>query len=230
MSTSGIDHGKKINALLRKLKKPGEDACIEREPIEQLIYSILLWEAPQQKADAAMKRVLAGVVDFNELRVMRMEDVSAILGKTYPRCTERAERIKAALHEIYLREYEVSLDNCLGLSKREGRKYLETLEGMPPFAAARMTLLCLGGHAVPVDGRLLDRLIDGGVLEEETDIERATGILERHIKAEDGRDAHLKLLSWVEDTKSKASGRAAGSARAAAKKKTKKKARRSAAS
>lgn len=199
MSTT-IDHGKALNAVLRKIKGQYEVIELpERSPLEEFIYSFLLWEASAQRADPAFKRLMNHVVDLNELRVCRPSEITAVLGKTYPLVDERAQRLKAALHEIYLREFAVSLDKCVSMNKRDARKYLETLEGMPPYVAARVVLTRLDGHAIPVDDSLLSRLVEAEALEPGLDPARAEGILERHIKAEDALKTHLLLQAWSDD-------------------------------
>lgn len=201
MTNAQIDHAKALSALMRSLKAKyaPEGELPQRSALEEMIYSFLLWEAPIAKADAAYRRMMNHVVDVNELRVCRPPEIIAVIGKTYPLAEERALRLKASLHEVYLREFAVSLDKCASLSKRDARKYLDTLEGMPPFVAARIVLLRLGGHAIPVDNNLLIRLIAKGVVEPEYDCARAEGVLERHVKADDAINAHLTLLNWADD-------------------------------
>lgn len=198
--TTTIDHGRALGALLRRLKsKYRPSPPTERSPLEELVYSFLLFDAPSNKADAAYRRLMHHVVDVNELRVCRPDEVSSVLGKLYPLAEERAQRLQATLHEVFLREFAVSLDRCAGLNKREARAYLDTLDGMHPFVSARVMLLSLGGHAVPVDQRLLDRLIAGGIVEADYDCQRVGGVLERHVKADEARQAHLLLLAWCDD-------------------------------
>jgi endonuclease III len=201
VSTAGIDHARALNALVRSLKSRylPDAPPPERTALEELVYAYLLWEAPTQKADAAYKRLMHHVVDVNELRVCRPAEIAAVVGKTYPLAEERSMRLKASLHELYLREFAVSLDKCASLSKRDARKYLDTLDGMPPFVSARVMLLRLGGHAIPVDDKLLGRLVARGVVEPDYDCARAEGVLERHVKAEDAVRVHLTLQNWSDD-------------------------------
>lgn len=196
-----IDHAKSLRSLVRTLKGSYEaDASLaERSALEELVYAFLLWEAPSVKADAAYKRLVHQMVDMNELRVCRWSEVASIIGKTYPLVEERSQRLKASLHELYLREYAVTLDKCAALSKRDARKYLDTLEGMTPFVAARVVLTRLGGHAIPVDERLLGRLVAEEVVEPDFDCAKAEGVLERNIKADDALEMHLLLQAWCDD-------------------------------
>jgi hypothetical protein len=195
---SAADTSKAIHSFIKRLPKgdvepPPED----REPIAELVYSFLLWESTTARADNAFKRVTSQFVDFNDLRVSRPIEVEFALGKTYPLLDERIMRLQASLQDIYVREYEVSL-HLEKLSKRDARKYLESLEGMPPFVAARTTLFVLGAHAMPIEQRLLDYLIEAGVLDDGTDLEKAQGLFERHVKAEDCLAAYLKLQHFAE--------------------------------
>lgn len=223
-----IDHAKATAGLIKGLRAGKEpEPFTDRDPLDEFVYSFLLWEAPRAKAEPAIKRLLANVADHNELRVTRDEEIAEILGKTYPRGLERATRLTTALNEIYLREYAVTLEPCLAMSKRDGRKYLETLEGIPPFASARVALRCLDAHAIPVDERLMVKLIEEGVIEDHADIATTTGILERHLKAGEGGEAHLRLQAWADgDIRPKSASRG----RSTAKKTSKKSARKPAAS
>lgn len=203
-----IDHAKKLASHLKSLKSAYTPEPLEpRTPMEEFVMSFLMWEATRAKAELALKRVLSGIVDINELRVCRPADIVMMLGKQYPLVEERAQRLKAALHEIFLREYAVSLDSAIAMNKRDGRKYIESLEGITPYVAARVTLVCLGGHAVPLDRKLLAQLIEAGVLEEDLDESKAQGILERHIMANESLECHALLQAWSDDA---ATGAGAG--------------------
>jgi endonuclease III len=201
VTTALIDHAKALNSLVRALKGKyaPEDDLPDRSPLEEFVYSYLLWEAPASKADAAYRRLTHHIVDLNELRVCRPPEIISVLGKSYPLVEERAMRLKASLQEVYLREFAVNLDKCAALSKRDARRYLDTLDGMPPFVAARVVLLRLGGHAIPVDDKLLCRLVARGVVEPDYDCSKAEGVLERHVKADDAIVIHRTLQAWSDD-------------------------------
>lgn len=189
------DISKALNTAIKKAGPLESDPFFEEERsgIEQLIYAFLLWETTRQRANAAFKRITESFVDYNDLRVARPHDLAESLGKTYPLAEERSVRMLTALNEIYLREYEVSIDNILSGSKREAKKYLDSLEGMSPFVAARVMLYGAGAHAIPVDERLLKVLTSLGVFEEDTELEEAASAIERAIKAADGQSAADRL-------------------------------------
>ncbi len=214
-----------IHALLKKLRPkyaPAETPTQE-DPLRQLLYSFLLWETVSSKADAAMRRIEDSIVDINELRISLLDEVTAMLGERYPNCEERARRLQSTLHSIYLNEHAISLEGLVKMPKKESKKYLAALEGIPQFVAARVTLLSLGGHAIPVDERLLERLVGSGVFEEGVDAAKAASSLERAIKATDGVDAHLTLQAWCDDKNAKIPSVAGTKSRPASRKKTSKK-------
>jgi len=196
-----LDPNDPINALIERLGKKYSVAPPEetREPLEEFVLSFLMWESSTNRAEYALKRLLDSVVDINELRVTRPADIATLLGKTYPLAEERAERMTRALDDLFRQEHAVSLERIVAMNKRDGRKYLEGLEGMTPYISARAALFALGAHAIPIDDRTLGKLIEAGVIEEDFTPEKASGKLERHIKASDGLQAHLLLQAWSED-------------------------------
>jgi len=203
-----------LSALLKRIKGSVDpaDAGPAEDPLEQFVYSFLLWESTRSKADQAMKRISSAVVDFNELRVCLQHEIAALLGERYPLVEERSRRIRLGLHAIYLREHAVSLEHLWKANKREAKKYLDSLDSVPPFVSARVQLLTLGGHAMPLDQQLLDRLVEEEIFAEETEIGKAGSILERHVKAADGMETYLLLEGWSE-TPSNGKGRTGAKSR-----------------
>lgn len=214
------DPASTIESLLKRAKAtPVESPAITdggADPVGELVFSFLLWEAPFTRARAAFKRVTDATLDHNDLRVTRPDDLADMLGKTYPLVTERCERLLYALDQIYRREYRVVLDGAIALGKREGRKYLESIDDVPPFVSARTSLVAMGSHAVPLDERTLSRLIETEVFEAGTTLESAQGTLERRVKASDAQEFHERMVDWMD--------KPASAPRRTTKKKTKKKA------
>lgn len=204
---SNADQTKALRALLKKLDgrhKPAEP--IPAEPVapdptdpvlHQLVYSFLLWEATPAQAATALNKLLGAVVDYNELRICLADELSSIIGERYPMSLERAERLRACLNDVYVREHAVRLSELNDASKRDARTYLSTLDGIPQYVASRVLLLALGGHAMPVDSRMGDQLIGEGVADEGTNADDISSWLERQVKAADASETYLLLESWA---------------------------------
>lgn len=173
------------------LGAPGTDPSLAHIPVGtdalvyQLVYSMLLWESSHASAFACLESIRAGVVDFNELRVCSVEEVVALLPKDCPRREERADRLLACLNAVFLREHGLSLGVLNTVSKREARQYLDAIGALPAFVAARIVLVSLGGHALPVDGRILRALGEHGVAMDGADEAEAGSRLERAVRAAD---------------------------------------------
>lgn len=203
---------KEIGQLLRHLRATypevsacaGEPIAIDTaEPVlDQFVRSFMVWESTAAKAALAMKRIEQAVVDFNELRVCMPGELVRIIGERYPRAEERARRMRAALATVYSREHRVGLERLSELSKREAKDYLESLDGTPRFVAARVALLALGGHAAPVDGRILRRLQERGVVDADATPETAAIALERKIRAGEMMEFYSMLQAWSDDAAS----------------------------
>lgn len=178
----------------------------------ELLHALLLWETSTSEAKAGLERLIAGVVDLNELRVCMPEEIAGFLGERYPLALERALRIRHALNAIYQREHALCLSHLKEAPKREARAFLDSLDGVPPFVAARVSLLCMGIHAVPVDERLRDLLLAEKVFREAVSVEAAARWLDHTIKADESLSTHLCLQAWsdLKGNPPRRDGKAAG--------------------
>lgn len=190
---------KAFAAVLKKAKSAysGEEAD-PLEPIAQLVFSFLTWNATSRQADTGYGKIMAQVVDLNELRVSHANEVIELIGVRYPDGQRRVIRMLESMMEIFEREHDYKMGSLASKSKREQREYLDTLPGIPSFVAARVALLSFGAHAMPVDDRLLTLLIKAGVFESETTPEDAEGWLARQIKAGDAEEAYLAMQEWAD--------------------------------
>lgn len=208
MSVGGGDT-EKLSAVLKKLLKEQRPAVAVPDPVPEglepacamLLYSFLLWESTPKQASACFTRLLESIIDLNDLRVAMPGEIVEISGMRDGLAVERAERLRASLNDVFRREHLVTLERLGSASKREVRDYLDGLEGMPPFVAARLTLLGFGGHAIPMDGRLLKLLTSAGVFESGENTTDAERWIERQIRATDAAEIVLLLESWRESDK-----------------------------
>lgn len=166
--------------------------------LRELVRSFLCWESTLARADKAMERIAASVVDVNEFRVCLADEIAHILGTGHPRLEDRIARLRAVLGDVYKREHQVRLNHLSGKPKREARTYVESLKDIPAFVASRTALVALDVHTVPVDEQLRSRLVGAGVIDEATDAAAASAQLERAIKAGEAHEAHRLLQAWCD--------------------------------
>ena len=190
---------KAFTAVLKKARSAwsGEEAD-EMEPIAELVFSFLIWNATVRQADTGFGKIMAQVVDLNELRVSHAHEVIDLIGVRYPDAQHRVIRLLQSMMEVFEREHDYKMTSLGARSKREQREYLDTLPGCPPFVAARVALLAFGAHAMPVDDRLLTLLVKAGVFEQETTPAEAEAWLVRQVKAGESEEAYLALQEWAD--------------------------------
>ena len=191
---------KKFSALLKKIGPVAPPAFPSSDdPVGVLVMSMLLWESSTDKALAAYVRLMEQVVDFNDLRVCMPHETVEIIGPRYPRALDRAQRLRAVLRNVYLREHAMKLDRLPSTGKREIKKYIESLEGIVPYAASRVLLLSFDTHALPVDDQLRTHLIEAEVVDASIEIPELSTWLASQVKAGESAATHFALQSWIDD-------------------------------
>lgn len=217
-----VDPGANLQALLTRLTRSPVAAAprpeLEMSPGEamtdavcqELVWAYLVWEAGEKRARAMAGKLCESFVDLNELRVCLPSELAAFFGASYPLAAERADRIRASLNDIYKREHAVTLASLSSVSKRDARTYLESIEGIPPYVASRTLLIGLGGHAFPLDGRLMAVLAREGALPDGGDLHAAGAWLERQVRSGDAAPAlhALEALAETSGTPADAEGKA----------------------
>jgi len=224
MPTQNIS--KALTDLLKKLGdkyKPTEPDPLD--PVTQLIVSYLTMNATSKQAVKAHSSIMADLIDNNDVRVCFSHELVSLIGENYPDSWERIARMREALNEVYVREHDIRMSSVESSGKKEQRHYLDTLPGMLPYVAAQITLLCFGGHAMPVDDKLLTLLHKEEALPEDvTDTAAAEAFLLRQIKASDALQSHQLFQAWSDDSKvskPKSTAKAPAKPKSAAKSKTK---------
>ncbi|MEM6552883.1 MAG: hypothetical protein AAF750_12255 [Planctomycetota bacterium] len=191
---------KKFATLLSKAqnayKQEHPDAM---DPMLQLVHAFLMWNATRDEADAAIDAIVDDVIDLNELRITYEDEIIALIGEDYPDPSQRVSRLKQSLNEVFFREHDWKMNSITDKPKKDQRAYLDTLPGMTPYAAASVMLICFGGHALPVDDKLLALLHANGALPDTIDSPGAAeSFLLRQIKAGDALLAHYALQHWAD--------------------------------
>ena len=188
-------------ALIARLRKEFDpEPYPDRDPLLQLIWAILAWNSTRDAADDGLERLMSNVVDVNELRVTLDHELIDWLGgeDDDPLIVQRVMRLREALTTIYLREYLTEMTGLTKGGKKEAREYLDTLPGVPPYAAASVMVTTQGAHALPVDEKLVALLRGEGLIgdDDPTDAASVENMFLRSIKAGNTLEAHLLLQAW----------------------------------
>jgi hypothetical protein len=193
----------KLASFLKKHAPAGHALKASCEPegidlVDLFVHSYLLWQAPSADATAALKRLKAAFIDWNDLRVSLTSDIVDVIGHKHWRAADRVNRMRDAMNGIFRREHKVSLDRLRALMKKDAVSYMDTLPGMVPFVANRVLLVGVDFHSVPVEEFGLQLLVQAGVFSPGMGLADAANWVTRHVKAEEARDAHRALVAAVD--------------------------------
>ena len=186
-----------LETLLKKVRSESTaEPPDSLKPMNQLLMGFLTWMSSRNQAEAAYGRVVGGIIDMNDLRISQDHELIDLIGDDYPFVEMRVARLRESLYEIYLREHATEMLSIDDKGKKEQRAYLDTLPGMPPYVAAHITLVSYGGHAIPVDEKLVALLAREKVIDAEAHPADVEALLLRQIKADDNLTTHTALQQW----------------------------------
>src|SRR3954469_2371677 len=177
-----VEQLKKIISRLVKAA-PARRAAETIDPLARLIRAFLEYDCDDVRMQAAERKILEAMVDFNELRVTPAIELAALLGVRYPFAESRCSALHRTLQSIFDREHLMKLDRIKEMRKSEIRPYFQSLAGITPYVEAAVAVDCFGITAAPVDTKLLLWLISKDALDEGTDIKSAQHQIEKLLKA-----------------------------------------------
>jgi hypothetical protein len=166
------------------------------EAVRRLAISILGVDSSDDCAERAVDLALNDMADWNEIRVSSPNEINRATGNQLPQGTQKCQRLIKALQSIYDRENRISLDVLSGIGRRESRHYLEELDGVDEYSVASVLLWSLGGHAIPVNDKLLESLRDADLVNPSADRGEVQAFLERHVSAKDAKAFCLIMQSF----------------------------------
>lgn len=205
---------KKAYAKFR-LSVPKPDIPEPDDPLCRLGIAILGVAAGEEEAKRALDRALTTMVDWNEVRVSSAFELNKATGNAIPQGVQRCQQLIDALRSIYEHENRLSLDRLQSIGRREARHYLEQLHGVDEYGVASVILWSLGGHAIPVDDKLLQKLRDANLVNLLADRAEVQAFLERHVSAADAKEFCLvvRSLPTAKRAKAKTSTKKKGTAK-----------------
>jgi endonuclease-3 len=160
---------------LRLLERYGKPAArVPRDPLSQLIYSLLASRTKTEDANSAMRGLEQQYASWEELRDAPLGEIErAIAGVTFAEV--KAPRLKAVLLGITARYGTLTLEFLARYRTDKIRGWLESFEGVGPqisaavvnFSTLRRRALCVDANHLRVVQRLaLTPRADAGTTEE----------------------------------------------------------------
>jgi endonuclease III len=193
-------HAKKVNALLKRIKQAHAAVKLEDpDPVTQLVYAFLEWNASRPMAQKAYQRVSQIMVDNNDLRVSHAHEMVNIIGESYPQAVERCIRLHESLQEVFVREHIMSLATLTTKGKKQCHDYLDSLPGIPDYVV-RAVMLALGHATIPVDDVAVMLLEGEEAIEPGATPHEVAVYLEKHVDAKDAPNIALHLRGWCDES------------------------------
>jgi endonuclease III len=147
------EYVRKLKQLNAKLKKEGSKATVENvdDSTQILVMGILSNFASEQRAAAAMRKLMETVVDMNDLRVSAVADLVPIIGLDFPRARQAAMEITQVFNSIFNSQHHLDVSFLKGQSKKAVNAFLQGLDGLAPHTAAFFRNRYLSHNDVPLD-------------------------------------------------------------------------------
>lgn len=189
------DYSKKIQKLYRALKHkyPSVQKVTYEEPVDALVYAIVSAELSEQATQSAMHRLTEHFVDWNDLRVSRVEEITEAIETETTAARNIASALTAALKAIFSKYNMVSLKALSKMSKRPAKAFLEKMEGVNRFVVDYCMLTSLHGHAIPLTKKMIEYLKANELAHAEADEEEIEGFLARQVSAENAYEFYSLL-------------------------------------
>ena len=179
----GTAYAKRVKRVYAQVKRQSKEPRIggPTDPLEQLVLSVLNQETSWGNAKKAFNRLLSVMVDINEVRVSSPREIADILDPYVSHSRSCAARLCELLSAVFDAENAVSLDSLRLMGKRDAKHRLEALKGIEPYNVASVMLWSIGGHAIPVNAKLLAGLRKEELVDPDTPVAEVQSFLERHI-------------------------------------------------
>ena len=103
-------------------------------------------------------------VDLNDLRVARSDEIVDLFGEDSPAVREAAGRLTRVLMAVFNKFHVLTLTGIKKMGKRPAKQVIEALDGVSPYAVDYCMLTSLQGHAVPLNGRMIEYLKAEGLI------------------------------------------------------------------
>ena len=170
---------------------------VPENPFQFIVEAILQADSSRKTAKQIVQAINEEFVDYNELRVAPVKDITDCMGRDFLFAREKAESIIKALNGIFDHSSSLSLAHLEKMPKRDLRKHLGEL-GLSPYAASLVLMVLFGGHAAAVDRSLVILLEQDGYISPGSELDDVQGFLERIVSQKDNLSVHEFFRDYVE--------------------------------
>ncbi len=152
-------------AVYKALRKKfgASSAYAKKDPADHIVFSMLLSDTTPEKAQKAFAALKSAYVDWNEVRVTSIREISSLIGSKG--CApKRSESIKAFLQRLYLDTNMVSMQPVRKMSTKRAKEYVEETTGLPSEQVATILLEAFDIPVVPINKQIKYALVRLGLV------------------------------------------------------------------
>ncbi len=197
------EYAQRLQKLYRELKRahPKVEKTTYEDPAEALICGIISERLSETAASRALREIRSSFVDWNDLRVSRIEEIAEAMGGKSTPCRAAALSLTTALRDIFNEHHKISLAVLKKLGKRPAKEGLEKLDGVSRFVVNYCMLTSMQAHAVPLTRDMIEYLRTHGAIAPDADEEDIEGFLTRQVPAKDAYEFYALLRKESESPK-----------------------------
>ncbi len=154
------EYTRRVKQLYTKLKKDGGKASIEvvDDSTRALLMGILCNYTSEQRAAAALRKLLETSVDLNDLRVTPVADLVSTMGSDFPNSRQAATEVTQVLNSVFNSLHHLDLSFLKSQAKKNVATFLQGLDGLTVHAAAYFRNRYLNQGDIPLDDNMVSYL------------------------------------------------------------------------
>ena len=211
---------KLYRAMKKKQSKP--KPVTYDDVVRSVVYGSFIEYLPESTVRSAFRRFNDHFVDFNDLRVSRVEEIVEMIGTDSSEAGQSAGQTIKILRAVFKKYNVVNLDSLHKIGKRQARVVLEKFDGISQFVIDYAMLTSLGAHAIPLTTVMISYLKENGLVHADSDYAEIEGFLTRQISAANAFEFY-EMLRHESEAKAKQKTRKKTTKKKSAKKKVVKK-------
>lgn len=158
---------KKANAaaVYKALRKKfgASSAYTKKDPVDHIVFSILLSGTTPEKAQKAFAALKSTYVDWNEVRVTSTRETSSVI-ESKGCVAKRSESIKTFLQRLFFDNHTVSTQPIQKMSTKRAKEYVEETTGLPSEQVATILLEVFDIPVVPINKQIKYALVRLGLV------------------------------------------------------------------
>jgi endonuclease III len=171
------------------------------DPVDALIHGIVGESMSDSAAQTAMKGIRETFINWNDLRVSRVEEITEVFGQDTLAGRNTAATLTTALRAVFDNYHTVSLQVLMKMGKRPAKQALERLQGVSRFVVNYCMLTSLQAHAIPLTEKMVECLKRNEIVDPEADEDDIEGFLTRQVAAKNAYEFYALLRRESESPK-----------------------------